>query len=419
MLFRSRHTTSILCASLLCFTANAQTHYTLQRALQTARVNNPVLKTERFDINIAQADVVTAKLRPNLILNNETLQLTQPSQFPANSGWHSGQNRQVWWQLTKAFQVAGQRRYKIEVADRNAAFTEENYYETERNLLLEVAEKWLEVWTAEKQLDILTTARGNIDSLVTINQARYRNQVITETDLSRTELLSKQYAIQHKTARQELANRQEELRFLAGVPDSIRVDTADNFLFHIPTGIDSLLAQSLQNRSDILTAKSLIDISDSNIKLQKSLAYPQPELGFIWNPQNAVPYFGVSATIDLPFSNRNQGEIKKSYLLKDQAEQYFSAIQSQLESEVAPAYASYGVQQRNIRDFQTVLQQSQTVLDNVKYAYTKGGTTVIDFLEAQRSWLETQQQYYDALQQHRRSYIQLLHATGLINQLAQ
>jgi cobalt-zinc-cadmium efflux system outer membrane protein len=172
---------------------------------------------------------------------------------------------------------------------------------------------------------------------VMTNQNRYKNQVITQTDLYRTELLSKQYAIQYKTAMQEFVNRQTELRFLLGVQDSISVDMGDNFLFSIPAGIDSLLTQSLQSRSDIIATKSLIEVSNSNIKLQKSLAYPQPELGVIWNPKNSIPYLGIYATIDLPFFNRNQDEIKKSYLLKNQAEQHLVTIQSQLQTEIKTA----------------------------------------------------------------------------------
>lgn len=395
-----------------CFQVKAQENYTLQKALQTARNNNPILKTEQLNISIAQTDIITAKLRPNPILNNQSLQLMQPSQFPANTDWHNGQNRQVWWQLTKPFQIAGQRNYKIEVANKNVSFAKKNYSETKRNLFSEVAARWLEVWTAQKQLDIIEIAKSNIDSLVLTNQLRYKNQVITQTDLLRTELLAKQYAIQYKTALQEVINRQNELKFLLGVQNDVSIDTADNFLFTMPPNIDSLLKQSLQHRSDIQTVNSLIDVSNSNIQLQKSLAFPQPELGFIWNPQNTVPYFGIYATIDLPVFNRNQGEIKKSYLLKEQYEQQLFTIQSQIQTEITVAFANYQLQQQNLESFNVLLQQSQTILDNVKYAYLRGGTTIIDFLEAQRSWLETQQQYYEANQSYRQSYIHLLYATG-------
>lgn len=418
MVFHFKHIVFILCFLSLCFTATAQSNFTLQQALQTARANNPVLKTEQFNIGVAQTDVTTAKLFINPTFNFNYMNVAAKSYAEPNSNLYSAINNQYAFQFGKSFQVAGQRRYSIETANKNVAFSEKNYTETERNLFSEVAAKWLEVWTAQKQLDILITAKNNIDSLVISEQIRYKNQVITQTDLLRTELLSKQYTIQYKTAFQELINQQKELQFLLGVKDSISIDTEDNFLFSIPQDIDSLLIQSLQNRCDILTAKSLIDVSNSNIKLQKSLAFPQPELGFFYNPQNAVPYWGIYAAIDLPFFNRNQGEIKKSHLLKQQAEQHLFTIQKQLQTEITNAYASYRLQQQNIENFTSVLEQSQTILDNVKYAYLKGGTTIIDFLEAQRSWLETQQQYYEALQQYRQSYIQLLYATGLINQLA-
>lgn len=408
----------VLLYFVFCNSANAQNNYTLQKALQTARANNPVLKTEQFNIGVAQTDVTTAQLFINPTFNFNYMNVASKSYAEPNSNLYSAINNQYAFQLGKTFQVAGQRRYSIETANKNVAFTEKNYTETERNLFSEVAAKWLEVWTVQKQLEIIQIAKSNIDSLVLTNQIRYKNQVITQTDLYRTELLSKQYAIQYKTALQEVINRQNELKFLLGVQENISIDTNDNFLFTMPQSIDSLLKQSLQNRSDIQTVKSLIDVSNSNIKLQKSLAFPQPELGFIWNPQNTIPYFGIYATVDLPFFNRNQGEIKKSYLLKDQAETQLFTIQSQIQTEISVAFSNYQLQQQNLESFNVLLQQSQTILDNVKYAYLKGGTTIIDFLEAQRSWLETQQQYYNAMQAYRQSYIQLLYATGLINQLA-
>lgn len=397
--------------------ASAQAGLSLQQALQTARNNNAYLKAEQFNIRVAEADVVTAGLRPNPTLNNQSLQLARPA-GPSGAAWYSAQNRQVWWQLTKPFQVAGQRQYKLDVAHKNVTFAEKNYAETERNLFAEVAGKWLQVWTAQKQLEVIAIARANVDTLVSINRLRYKNLVITQTDLSRTELLSRQYAVQYQSASLEVLNRKKELRFLLGVGDSISIDTSD-VLFTISSDVDSLISQSLLNRSDVASTQALVDASGSNIQLQRSLAYPQPELGFIWNPQNTMPYIGVYATIDLPVFSRNQGEIKKSYILKDQAEQQLVTIQGKIQTEISTAWASYQLQKQNTENFKAVLRQSQSILDNVRYSYLKGGTTIIDFLEAQRSWLETQQQYYDALELYRQSYIQLLFATGIINQLAQ
>lgn len=419
MPFKNKYILTIFLVVIISASIDAQNNYTLQKALQTARNNNPILKSEQLNINVSQADLLTAELRPNPTINNQSLQLMKSALFSENTHWNSGRNRQVWWQLTKPFQIAGQREAKIDVANKNILLEEKKYLETERNLFAEVANKWLEVWTTQKQLDIIKIAQTNIDTLVNINRLRLKNQVITQTDFFRTELIAKQYVIQTQTTQQELLNRQKELKFLIGSQENINVDTLDTFMFNFPSNIDSLLTQSLNLRGDIQASKSLIDLTNSNIKLQKSLAIPQPELGFIWNPQNTVPYFGIYATIDLPVFNRNQGEIKKSYLIKEQVEKQLQTVQNKLQTEISTAYATYQIQKQNVSRFKVVIEQSIMILNNVKYAYLKGGTTIIDFLEAQRSWLETQQQYYVALQQYRQSYIQVLYTTGLINQLAQ
>jgi cobalt-zinc-cadmium efflux system outer membrane protein len=377
-----------------------------------------MLKTEHFNIAIAETEIVTAGLRPNLNLSNESLQLLNASEFAMNSPWHNNQNRQVFWQVSKPFQIAGQRKNKIEVADKNRIYSEKEYNEAERQLLREVAEKWLAVWAAQKQLEVLKIAQTNTDSLTQINQHRFANQVVTETDLYRTTLLSKQYDIQYKTLLQEWKNLKKELATLLGSVQNVEIDSEDPFYTTLNKDLNSLILEASDTRSDIIATKQLVEVFNSNVKLQKSLAYPQPEIGFIWNPQNHIPYAGISFSIDLPLFNRNQGEIRKSHLLKQQAEQQLLTIENQLHTDINAAYNSYTLHKQNATAFEAIVEKSQIILNNVKYAYLKGGTTIIDFLEAQRAWLETRERYYDVMRQYSQSYMQLLYVTGLINQLA-
>lgn len=399
--------------------ATAQTTYNLQQALQAARSNNPVLKREQFNMDISQADITTAKLRPNPVLNNQSLQLVQPSRFPESTGWLNGANRQIWWQVTKPFQLPVQRENKINFAQQNVRLTERQYFNAERSLFQSVAQKWLDVWSARKQLDLLATAKANVDSLANINRLRLKNQVITTTDLARTELLANQYDIQLNAAAQQYRNQLANLRFLTGATDSVAIDTTDRFTFAFPDQLDAIVQQALQNRSDIQALHATMDVAEANIRLQKSSALPTPELGLIYNPQNKAHYMGIYGTIEIPLFARNQGEIRKSEVVKQQAEQDLRATEAQAETEIVTAYRSYVTSQQNLQHFNQLLTKSQSILNSVKYAYLRGGTTIIDFLEAQRSWLDTQQQYYDVLGQYRQSYIDLLYATGLINQIAQ
>jgi cobalt-zinc-cadmium efflux system outer membrane protein len=400
--------------------ASAQNHYNLQEALRAAKESNPILKTQQFNRAIADADVVSSQLRPNPKLNNQSLLLLKPSLYPNNTDWYSPQNRQVWWQLTKVIQTPSLRKSKIEYAQQNTILSQKVYNEVVRNVLQDVALKWLDVWMAKKQLDILQIAKNNTDSLATINRIRLDKQVITSTDLIRTELLANQYALLQKTNEQIYKSELSNLKFLLGTTEEdIDIDFNDNFAFAYSSDLDSLLQQTLINRTDVLASKSTIKVADANINLQKALAIPQPELGVIYNPQNTIPYFGIYGTIELPFFSRNQGEIQKSKVQKQQAEQGLQTTLFQIQIELSIAYKSYLLQKQNIQNFKDLLSKSETILSSVKYSYLHGGTTIVDFLEAQRSWLDTQQQYYNSLQQYRQSYIRLLYTSGLINKMAQ
>jgi cobalt-zinc-cadmium efflux system outer membrane protein len=174
---------------------------------------------------------------------------------------------------------------------------------------------------------------------------------------------------------------------------------------------------AITNRTDAKIALGNIDAAKSNIGLQKAVSKPTPELGMIYNPQNKIPYLGFYGTIQIPIFSRNQGEIQKSKLLKAQAEQSLELTQQQIKTEITTSFNSYQTQKQNLEKFKIISQQSEQILTSVKYAYLKGGTTIIDFLEAQRTWFDTKKMYSDELYNYSKSYMQLLYATGLINKL--
>src|SRR5690554_6284473 len=170
MLFINRHILFFLSLIFITLHVNAQETYTLQEALKTAKAQNPMLKTEQYEIEFAKSDVLSAKLRLNPTLENESIQLMKRSEFANKTHWYDGQNREVFWHISKPFQWAGQRKNTIDVANKSLLFTEEEYANIERELFLEVAQKWLEVWATQKQLADVTFEGGQT------NIYRYNNK---------------------------------------------------------------------------------------------------------------------------------------------------------------------------------------------------------------------------------------------------
>ncbi len=394
------------------YALSAQDLLSLADALKIARESNTELKSGKLNIKIAQSDLTTAKLRPNPILNNQSLQLINSKFYPINTEWHQ------WWQLTKQFQWPHLRQNKMEVATQQIALSENIYNESEHDLTFEVANQWLEVWRLKQLLTILQQAHFNLDSLVTIQKKRVENKMISATELIRTQIPLEQYNLQLKSTQLDYRSAVQELKFMLSSPDSVDVSTANSIeTISITNQTDSLLAIALRMRPEIRTIQSTIAVSESNIKLQNSLKWPVPELGVIWNPQNTIPYLGFFGTIQLPFFSRNQGAIQKSIFIKQQAQLNFQTLQLKVKKEVATAYQAYQLQKETVSRYATILQMSTEVLRSDRHSYLKGETTLIELLEAERSWFDTQQLYFDAQSTYYQSYVRLLYATGLIIQL--
>ncbi|GAB3985234.1 hypothetical protein GCM10028807_00030 [Spirosoma daeguense] len=414
----------LLLAGILSKSA-AQTTLTLRQTLQQVRTNSPVLRVERLNINTAQADQVTANLRPNPVLNNQTLIQLTPTPGAEGIGTLNRQRRQFWLQATKEFDIYNKRTYRNRFAEANTALATRSVDETARNLLFDAANRHLDAWYARIQLAILQRAKSNTDTLIQLNKVRLKNLVITSTDLTRTQLVSDQYDIQIRTAQQDLKNRLNELRLVLGVADSINVAMSDSIIqpdfnpLHLyPTvnvNVDSLLRLASTTRTDVRVAEANIESARRNIDLQQVLAKPRNEAGLIWNPQNAVPYAGIFLTIELPVYSRNQGEIQKARVLQDQAGQAATLVQTRIRSEVETAYQSFMTSRQNIDRYVDIRRDADRVLASVRYAYLRGATTLIDLLQAQSSWFDTQTAYYQNLYTYRQNYVRLLYVTGQIN----
>lgn len=402
---------------LISATTFSQKGLTLEQALKETQRNNPILKSEIFNTSMAEADITDARLRPNITLSNETIQIAKSGDLAPETNWGHPENREVLWQLSKTFQIMGQRQNKIELAVKNLQLSQREYKDFERHILLEVAEKWNEVWTAQKQLDFMSTAKSHLDSLLKTNEIRYKNQVITKTDVLRTEVMANQYLLNWKLAQQELKNLKRELQLLMGTKNEMILDSSSILSPYQNLDLAAWKEKALQYRSDRQVSKTMLEVADANESFQKSMAYPQPEIGIIYNSQHTIPHIGFSASIELPFFNRNQGDILKSRIQKEQAEQQLQTLTEVVETEIEIAYTNYVTQHEHLLAFEKVLGQSQRILDNVQYAYLRGGTSILDFIEAQNSWLDVQEAFNEASANFRQSHVQLLFASGLINQL--
>jgi cobalt-zinc-cadmium efflux system outer membrane protein len=395
----------------------AQVSVSLKKTIELSRSNNTFYQAEKQNIDIAQADVSTAQIKPNPTFGIGLQQLTLPKYYPQNTGFFSSANRQVSYSLSKPFQVAGQRKYKIQQAEAGVVLAQTNLADFESNMLGEATQQWLNVWYAAKKADIINKARINSDTLVKISRIRLRDQAITTTEFSRTQIMDEQYKLMLISAQQELKSESNNLNYLLGIHDSIRIDDSDLQLIEIPEVFDTLMNYAMQNRTDLKVCKQTIEKARIDIMLQQALAKPQPEVGVGYSRQNMVPYFDVNVSIPLPVYDRNQGEIAKATVTAKQAEKTAQATILKIKSEVQITFNEYVTNKATFEKYHDIYNQSESVLKTVKFSYLRGGTTIVDYLEAERNWFDLQNQYFDAMYNYRKSLLDLLVVSNLISKI--
>jgi len=403
-----------------------------KESLRIANKNNPAYDAEKLNLEIARSEVITSSLLPNPNFNNQVIvrgetqpirnAYTYPQDFSGNTIGVGGRkepfhpfNRQDWFQLTMRIPVAGQRQFAIELAKNNLRVARENLKEFQRNLFFITANKWLDVWLSGEKVKLYEKAKKFSSDLLKVNELRLKNEVITKTEYSRTQILDQKYQAQLSVEQVNLANENRKLGVLLGTDKEFVIRQSD--LIDIPIRFESeeeLYRYSYANRPDLVSYLAQLDSARKEVDLEESFAYPQPEVGIISNPQNGEKYYGTFLTLPLPVFNRNQGNILKSKSTLSKKQEYLKNVELNLRTEIRNSLAEFKIAKENYDRYKEIFELSEKVLETVRYGYLKGGTTIVDFLEAQRNWLETQSQYYDSLWIYRKSYIQLLYVSSRI-----
>lgn len=389
----------------------------LADALGIARQQNFSLQSSELDVAIQHKEIVKAGIRPNPIFNVQSIALLDHAYFPNDALFTTGKNRQDWFQLTKKMQLYGVRREKIELEKQQLGQTIALHQSNLRDVLHDVSIKWIDAWYAQVNKNMAIESVVSLDSLIQ-HKKNDALEIKDKNEYIRLLILDDQYDVISIDAQLDLRNELNDLQFLINSAYISSVDLEDKIhLADIPSNVDTLINTALRMRSDIAIYKQQVLISEANLTLQKSSSMPSPEVGFIVNPQNTIPYAGIFITQPLPFLDHNQGEKQKATIMLQKARIEELAIRTQVMNEVQKAYDAYTIQKLKLVKVEDALSLASMLVADVRAGYIKNKNGYVDLWEAERTWLETKKLFYATNYEYRKSIIELLHVTGLLEQL--
>jgi len=408
----------LLLRLLLTPTAEAQTQglfrITLDEAVQMAMQHNHNLLAARTTIQESQAEETTANLRPNpaLFADWEYLPLS-----------HSEQNTQYLHDSTEGdlglsylIERGKKRQHRLQAAKDITAQTRSLVADNERGLTFNVATLFVNVQLAESTLELAEQDLKSFQQTVDLSELRYKAGAISEDDYLKIKLQLLQFETDLEQAQLARVQALSDLRQLLGYESvSPDYDVAGPFDYQPLKGnVEDFQLKALQNQPDLRAAQQGVTAATSQYELQRAIGKPDVTVQANYSHVNGINAATFYGSIPLPLFNRNQGEIARTRFAITQAQEQEKATNGQALTDVRDAYEGLRTNDKVVTLFRSgYLDVAQKDRDISEYAYKRGAASLLDFLDAERSYRATQLAYRQALASYLLALEQLREAVGV------
>jgi cobalt-zinc-cadmium efflux system outer membrane protein len=386
----------------------------LDDAIQMALRHNHNILAARTTIQQSEAEEITANLRPNPVILSDWqfLPIFQPSQFSAD---YLDNIAQFDLGVSYLFERGKKRQHRLRAARDVTAQTRSLVADNERSLTFSVASGFINVELAESTLALAQQDLQSFENTVDIAEARYKAGDIGEGDLLKIKLQMLQFQTDVSAAKLARVQGLSDLRQLLGY-ESIAADydVAGTFDYQPVKGnVDDFQALALQSRPDLRAAQQGVTAANSQHALQQAIGKRDitgevnyTHLGYL----NDVSLFGQ---MQMPIFDRNQGEIARAAYAVTQAQEQERFANGQVQTDVRDAFENLRTNDQVVGLYRSgYLDEAKQSRDISEYAYRHGAASLLDFLDAERSYRATELAYRQALASYLLALEQLRQAVG-------
>jgi cobalt-zinc-cadmium efflux system outer membrane protein len=392
----------------------AATQITMEQAISLALANSPTIKAARTQIQQNQAQEITANLRPNPTLNwdSQFIPVFSPGDFSTDT---LNNLQQFDIGLGYLFERGHKRQNRLQAARDATAVTAAQVADTERTLTFNVAQQFINVLLANSTLQFALENLNSFQDTVTISEQRYKAGDISEGDFLKIKLQLLQFQTDVSSARVAKVQALGSLRQLVGyasLPHDFDV-VGDLDYQPLTAALPDLQVKALATRPDLLAAQKGVKAANSQISLAKANSKVDFNASASYSHVSGASSTSLFFSVPLPIFDRNQGEIARTKFALTGAELTAKAAEDTVMTDVTNAYESASSNQDVVKLYVSgYLKQAQDSRDISQYAYKAGAATLLDFLDAERSYRSTQLAYRQALAAYMLSLEQLRQAVG-------
>jgi cobalt-zinc-cadmium efflux system outer membrane protein len=389
---------------------------TLDMAMQRLVDRNLNLIALRYEIPMAQADVLTSSLRANPIFYADT-QLVPYGRF---SNGRPGGQTQYDVNVTFPLDVWRKRKARILVAEHARGVTEAQLQDAVRLQIDNLYTEYVDVVAAVETLRYSQAYVQGLSKLLDINQALLRSGLIKQADIDAIKAQLEQGQLQVREATQAVRKAKRTLGLLLDMTreesDALEVRARLRDTRALPVGAEELVEMALAHRPDLNAYRLGVHRAQADVALARANRFSDVYL--LYQPYTfqdnryqglkSATSYAVGVTVALPVYNRNQGNILRAKLNVDQTNVELAAQEKQVAYDVDEAVREFSLSRDTVLELEReVLPASRRVRDTAFRRFQGGETSAIDFIEAQKDYNEVVRRFRDALVRHRNSMLDI------------
>ena len=379
--------------------------------------NNFGYAAEKFNVHLAEANVLTAGIFPDPELR---MGWFDNGQQRMNMGY--GFTSELTWTL----ELGGKRKARINLAQSEHELRKYLLQDYFRNLRADATLIYLQALKNKLLFDVQQNSYQTMYQLAKSDSMRFRLGSTTQIDARQSKLEAGTMLNDVYQAEAEWKKTLANLSVLMGLKqsDTLIIPQGNFNAFDRNLNLNELIVTAQNNRADLLAALQNKNVSQNLLKLAK--ANRVMDLGLtggvlyasyvrnIIAPTPSFTQLSVGISIPLKFSNNRPGGLKAGYYVTQQAELQYKQIELEIQTEITQAYFNYLAQQKQVQQFNNgLLIEAKAVLEGKIYSYQRGETSLLEVLNAQRTYNEVQQSYYQTLYNYAAALVELERAAGI------
>jgi len=316
--------------------------------------------------------------------------------------------------------ISGKRSLRADVGQAALAAARHSREEALRTLSLQVRQAMLDGALLQSQRDVVRELAESSEKTFALNERRLRAGAISEAEVARAEVAALEAAQAADLAEQALRVARLQIAFLLGSRDDEAEFTVDPDLLERPLPPPPAIPpESFEHRPDLLAAAAQEARAEATLALERKRRIPDVALSAQYQQQgtgqNALqpPTLTVGTQLELPLFYRRSGEIARAEADRRAQGLAREKLRAQARAELQSALAAVEANRRLVERMRgRLLGRARRMRDLAQVQYEKGTSSLLELLDAQRTWAQTRSEYLRNLRDFWLSAFQLDAALG-------